>query len=187
MITPIFPLHVDDRAAVDLNVLAFEDVVLLADADFLVAYLGGHHLAGGRLGGGGEVERHMLRVLHPLSVGAQHVVGLLFHALDLAADQFAGGHEGRRKMRLAGLIQLYRHALGLDHIGHLGHGRLAAFLAAAVHQLHAGKCGHRQDQHHGDHIDDVKLSNALCFLFHTFLHKRRGRPILSRQCLRNIV
>ncbi len=165
-ISLFFPDDVHNGAVLDLDVLALEDVVRLADADLLVAHLGGHDRAGGSLRGGGEVQRHMLGVLHPLPVGAQHVIRCLLHVHDLAAHQLAGGHQRRGQMGLAVLVQLRGDALGLDGVGDLRHGGLDALAAAPLHQLPAREGQHRQNQNDGDDIDDVESSCALCFLFH---------------------
>ena len=123
----------------------------------------------------------MLRILDPLPIGAQHVVGLHLHALNLAAHQSAGGHQRRGQMGLAGLVQLRGHTLALNHIGHLHHAAvLGGGAAAAAQQLPGSKSHHRHDQNHGDDVDDVELSNAFCFLFHGLLRKRRGRACIWR-------
>ena len=94
-------------------------------------------------------------------------------------------------MRLAVLIQLGRHSLHLHHVGNLGHGSRGRLASAPAHQLHAGIAQHGHNEYHGDDIDHIKLTNALCFLFHSFLHTVTGthapRLILCGQRSENIV
>ena len=93
-------------------------------------------------------------------------------------------------MGYTGIIQFRRNSLRPDHICHLGHGRLTAVNAAPpVHQLPAYKCQYCQNQNDGNDVNDVKLSDAFCFLLHGFLRKRRIALIFSfcGQCTEGIV
>ena len=78
-------------------------------------------------------------------------------------------------MGLTVFIQFRGHTLHLHLIGDFCLGPLIADAVAVFSDEFPGRqCQHRHDQHNGDEVDDIQLSDAFCFLFHDFLRNGLG-------------
>ncbi len=107
----------------------------------------------------------MVRVLVPLPVGPQLQPGGGLHGLNAPVQPGPGGHQRGGKVFLGILVQLRGHVLHPDHVGNLHGGHLNG--PAPVQDAHGGVKGYRQNQSHGDDVDDVEFADAKRFLlFH---------------------